>query len=111
MSSSRFKPGTIVLTPFPFSDLSQVKKRPALIVAEESPNSVILVFISSRKSATKNKYSISINSDELNNLKTVAYVRCGKIATVHKSIIIGKIGELSKKDLELVLKTIRNIFF
>jgi mRNA interferase MazF len=42
--------GTIVLTPFPFTDLSTVKRHPAVIVSSfEKPRyDVIVAFISSR---------------------------------------------------------------
>ena len=43
------KTGTIVLTPFPFTDLSINKLRPAVVISPVTPNSsdVIVAFISS----------------------------------------------------------------
>lgn len=44
------KKGAIVLTPFPFTDLSSTKRRPAIIVSNPciSAKDVIVAFISSR---------------------------------------------------------------
>lgn len=42
--------GTIVLTPFPFTDLSAIKRRPAVIVqrSEKTGDDVVVAFISSK---------------------------------------------------------------
>lgn len=43
-----FVKGDVVVVPFPFSDLSAAKRRPALVVAALSGNDVILCQITSR---------------------------------------------------------------
>jgi len=40
--------GDVVVLPFPFSDLSSSKRRPALVVAIASPDDIILAQITSR---------------------------------------------------------------
>jgi mRNA interferase MazF len=42
------KRGTIVLTPFPFNDLTTTKRRPAVIVSSTDENEVIVAFITSQ---------------------------------------------------------------
>jgi len=44
----RFVKGDIVVVPFPFSDLSQSKKRPALVIANIEDNDLILSQITSQ---------------------------------------------------------------
>jgi mRNA interferase MazF len=44
---ARFVKGDIVVVPFPFSDLTQAKRRPALVIAELKGNDVILCQITS----------------------------------------------------------------
>jgi len=38
----RFVRGDVVVVPFPFSDLTQAKRRPALVIAELEGNDLIL---------------------------------------------------------------------
>ncbi|MCK4733829.1 MAG: type II toxin-antitoxin system PemK/MazF family toxin, partial [Methanophagales archaeon] len=44
----RFVKGNVVVVPFPFSDLTQAKRRPALIIAELEGNDLILCQITSQ---------------------------------------------------------------
>ena len=44
---ARFVRGDVVVIPFPFSDLSQAKRRPALVLAELEGNDRILCQITS----------------------------------------------------------------
>ncbi len=44
----RFMKGEVVVAPFPFSDLSQAKRRPALVVAELTGDDVLLCQITSK---------------------------------------------------------------
>ncbi len=54
--------GTIVIINFPFSDLSAVKKRPALVVADLGSDDVILAQITSI--ANKDLYAIELKSED-----------------------------------------------
>ena len=53
-STTRYRRGDIVLVPFPFTDLSSTKKRPALVVSPDKFNEhaqdVVLVAITSQPS-------------------------------------------------------------
>ena len=40
---ARFVKGDVVVVPFPFSDLSQAKRRPALVVAQLTGDDLILL--------------------------------------------------------------------
>ncbi len=44
----RFVKGEIVVVPFPFSDLSNTKKRPSLVIAQLKGNDIILCQITSQ---------------------------------------------------------------
>ena len=45
---ARFVKGDVVVVPFPFSDLSQSKRRPALVITELTGNDLILCQITSQ---------------------------------------------------------------
>lgn len=92
------KKGDIVLIPFPFTDLTGVKTRPALALAVFD-STLIVSFITSRLK-WQAKSDISIDPDEQNGLKKPSVIRLNKITTLDKELIIGKLGSLAKDDLK-----------
>lgn len=90
-----FTAGTVILVPFPFSDLSQSKIRPALILGQTTSEDFILCQI------TSNPYS-DINAIELTNidfqtgtLKIKSYIRPLKIFTCSSELFINSAGKIS----------------
>lgn len=59
----KFVKGEVVVLPFPFSDLSSSKKRPALVLASLDGDDVILCQITSEQTR-KDKYSIDLNDSD-----------------------------------------------
>ena len=59
---AKFIKGDIVIVPFPFSDLTQAKKRPALVIADLEGNDLILSQITSQ--TVKDHYAIPITDDD-----------------------------------------------
>jgi len=57
---AKFIKGDVVVVPFPFSDLAQAKRRPALIIASLEEDDLILCQITSQ--LIKDKYAIPINN-------------------------------------------------
>ncbi|MBT4936461.1 type II toxin-antitoxin system PemK/MazF family toxin [Candidatus Peregrinibacteria bacterium] len=98
-----YKFGSIVLIPFPFTDLTSSKLRPALIISQnnESSEDILVSFISSKISKNSNTILIPHNSPEFisSGLKKDSEVRLDKIATLRKSLILGELGKLSKTFL------------
>jgi mRNA interferase MazF len=95
------KRGTIVLTPFPFTDLTGVKVRPAVVVspADRSGDDLILAFISSiipRVLLPTEFLLLPPHVDfSATGLKGPSVVKCDKLATVHRRILLGELGVLS----------------
>lgn len=99
----------VVVIPFPFSDLTHAKRRPALIVAALRGDDLILCQITSQK--VRDSYAILLeNSDfETGSLKQASNVRPNRIFTADKSIVLYKIGQLRKAKTKLVIKKIVEI--
>ena len=95
------KRGAVVLTPFPFTDLSGTKVRPAVVVspADRPGEDVILAFISSVKPLTLLPTDLLIEASHPDfpstGLKVASIVKCDKLATVQRRIILGELGTLS----------------
>jgi mRNA interferase MazF len=103
--------GKVVLVPFPFTDLSGHKIRPAVIISDyKNSEDLVVVFISSQKSKKSHPFDLEITKDEVNNLKVDSHIKCSKIATLDKKIILGEIGELSKKDLKKLDEKLKEVF-
>lgn len=91
------KRGDVVLIPFPFSDLSGQKIRPALIISKQNKkDDVVVLFITSRNKS-KLSLTVPVMASSQNGLKVPSLVVCDKIATLDKKTIIGSIGRLEEK--------------
>ena len=105
-----FVKGDVVVLPFPFSDLSKSKKRPALVTAVLEGDDIVLCQITSE---TRNdRYSITLaNSDfKKGSLNLTSMVRPNKLFTADKSIILYRIGSLKDSKIREVEKEIVDIF-
>lgn len=89
--------GKIVLVPFPFTDLTAAKLRPALVLFE-GDRDVVVAFISSRIPERPPLGSVVIGDEhpefELTGLKVESVIRLDKVATVLKELVVGEIGEV-----------------
>lgn len=107
------KRGTVVLTPFPFTDLSGRKVRPALVVSRsDRPGSdVLLAFITSKHSLTPAKSDLPVDNAHPDfaqtGLKVSSVVKLDKLVTVEQSIILGELGEFSAALLNEVNEKLR----
>jgi mRNA interferase MazF len=83
--------------PFPFSDLSSSKKRPAIVLADLKDEDIILCQITGQ--FVKDNYAVPLdNSDfKYGALHKPGNVRPNRIFTAEKSIIIRKIGTIKPK--------------
>ncbi len=109
---ARFIKGDIVVIPFPFSDLSGSKRRPAFVITFLPGNDILLCQITSK--ASKDKYSIPILSTDFvtGNLPVESYIRPNKIFTADQNIIIRKAGNvkpaLVNKIIDEIVEIIKN---
>ncbi len=106
---ARFVKGDVVVLPFPFSDLTQAKRRPALVIAELKGDDVILCLITSQW--VKDEYAISIDEDdfEQGSLKKKSNIRPNRIFTADVSIILYIAGRLKKKRIDNVIDKVIEI--
>jgi len=110
-----YKRGDIVLVPFPFTDFSTLKQRPALVISSDSFNrsreDVILVAITSQSnSASKGgNYIVKGAEQKRSGLLREGFVLVGKMITIDQRLIRGRLGTLSPKVLEEIFKRISKI--
>ncbi|WP_221394143.1 type II toxin-antitoxin system PemK/MazF family toxin [Dyadobacter sp. NIV53] len=95
--------GDIILIPFPFTDLSGSKLRPAVILADTSLD-FTACFITTQI-GWQESTDILFSPNITNGLKKQSLIRTSKIATLDKNLAKGLLGKLSQIDLtELNIK-------
>jgi mRNA interferase MazF len=105
----RFVKGDVVVLPFPFSDLSGAKRRPALVVAGLQGDDVILCQITSQ-SASDN-YAILITASDLasGSLRHDSNVRPNRLFTADSNIVDYRAGVLDVAKVREVIDAIVQI--
>ena len=102
--------GAVVLVPFPFSDLSQAKLRPAIVLADVGKNDWILCQITSNPYGDPKAITITNNSFANGSLQVTSYTRPGKLFTSNSSLMVKQVGSLKKELLKIIIETIVAIF-
>jgi len=90
--------GSVILIPFPFTDLTGTKIRPAIVLSKSMVD-VTICFVSSELK-WKTECDVFIQPSKTNGLKAPSLIRVGKIATIDSNLALGELGELS--DFELL---------
>src|SRR5262245_23077734 len=104
-----FIKGDVVVVPFPFSDLSAAKKRPALVVAALTGNDVILCQITSQ--AVADRYTVPLTDHDFTSggLRQASNVRPNRLFTAESSIILYRAGAINAAKMQEVLTTLVQI--
>lgn len=93
----KMRKGDIVLIPFPFTDLSGSKLRPAVVLYANDLD-VTVSFITSNL-RWKNKFDLVLKKSNSNGLKVDSILKTSKIATLDKDLVAGKLGALSAYEI------------
>ena len=104
--------GKIVLIPFPFTDLTATKLRPALVLYDAEKD-VVVAFISSRTQKQKPadiKVDTKHHEFKQTGPKLTSLIKLDKIATISKELIIGEIGEIGAKLKEEINRKIAQMY-
>ena len=95
--------GDVILIPFPFTDLTDNKLRPAVVLIV-SNNDLTVCFITTQlqwREATDIELLPSVKS----GIKKKSLIRLSKIATIDKYLAVGKLGFLQRVEMtELNMK-------
>jgi len=105
----RFVKGDVVIVPFPFSDLSIVKRRPALVVAVPGGDDVILCQITSQQ--IRDRYAGGITNMDFTEgtLHKPSNVRPNRLFSASTNLILYRAGRLNDQTLASVIDRIVEI--
>lgn len=103
-----FEFGDVVLVPFPFTDQSSIKKRPAIVVSSQAYNSersdVIIMAVTSQIRPTNN-FDTPVTDWQAAGLLKPSAVK-PVIATVEKALVIKRLGRLGEKDRKTLAESL-----
>jgi len=98
--------GAVVLVPFPFSDLSQSKLRPAAVLADAGRGDWILCQITSNPYGDARAIALTDDSFQRGSLRVASYARPGKLFTANRNLMVAEIGVLKAETLKGIITAV-----
>jgi len=95
--------------PFPFSDLSQAKLRPAVVLAAAGRSDWILCQITSNSYADSRAIRLPNERFENGSLRIQSFARPGKLFTANETLMVSKVARLSREKFDEVLRAVGTI--
>jgi len=106
---TKYRQGDIVLLPYPYTDLSNTKQRPVVIISRNSINKQIFIVAKITSVIRTDEFSFLIKPTDIDtNLKYESEVRTNELFTVHSSLIIKKFSSFKKETLKKLSDRIKH---
>lgn len=103
--------GVVVLVPFPFTDLSGKKVRPALVLhASQKGDNCIVAFITSVHRKKVYVFDVAVFASKHNGLVVDSMIKLDTLATLQKKIVLGELGTAESFLMEGVDKKLKALF-
>ena len=97
-----YKRGAVVLVPFPFTDLSAIKRRPALVISIDRYNlltgDVVIAQITSKVDSPPRPGDHRVGRWQDAGLVAPSLTRA-RVTTLHSSVVIRQLGVMPAADL------------
>jgi mRNA interferase MazF len=106
---TRYEKWEVVLVPFPFTDLTRTKKRPAVVLSSSEYNAsgdVVIGFLTSNITGPERLGDYQLTSTKNAGLPLPSRFRL-KLATIDNAIIVKKLGSLVEADRNGISAKIR----
>ena len=102
--------GEVVLVPFPFSDLSQSKVRPAVVLADAGRGDWVLCQVTSSPYGDPAAVALDAADFASGGLLVASFARPGKLFTAHAGLLVRSIDVLTPVVLGRLLAAVRAMF-
>jgi mRNA interferase MazF len=103
-----FSPGDVLLVPVVFSDASGVKKRPVVVVCAGGDADLLVAPVTSQ--GARSVYDVPVVNWQQAGLRLPSIVRLEKLATVAKTTVSKKLGQLPQADSAQVKAALKQLF-
>ena len=101
--------GEIILVPFPFSDLSQAKLRPAVVLADAGRGDWILCQVTSNPYGDERAVHLTSSSFTSGALRSDSYARPGKLFTASRDLMVAQVARLTPEAYEQLVGALVSI--
>jgi mRNA interferase MazF len=98
--------GAVVLVRFPFSDLSQTKLRPAVVLAAAGRGDWVLCQVTSKAYGDTRAIKLEDASFASGSLHVTSYARPGKLFTANRDLILAEVARLKADSFTLVIDAV-----
>ena len=98
--------GGIVLVPFPFSDLSQAKLRPAVVLAAADRGDWILCQMTSNPYGDRRAVMITASGIRSGTLRGTDYARPGKLFTASGHLLVSQVAQVRREVFEEITNAV-----
>jgi len=98
--------GAVVLVRFPFSDLSQTKLRPAVVLAEAGRGDWILCQVTSKSYGDARAIKIENADFATGSLQVTSYARPGKLFTANRELVAVEVGKLKAEPFTRIVDAV-----
>jgi mRNA interferase MazF len=109
---TNYKFGDVILVPFPFTDQTTTKKRPAVVISSGAYNStkadLIMMPITSQAGMVVMMGEVLVGEWKKAGLIEESIVK-PIIATIERKLVIKKLGKLEEEDLQAVKEILQQI--
>ena len=103
----------LLLVPFPFSDQSNRKVRPVIVISnnEFNQHSEDILVVGVTSNISKDKYSVKLDTKDLEEGKLITncIVKVENILRLDRGLIIKKIGKTNKEKLKEIIMILDKI--
>lgn len=102
--------GVIVLVRFPFSDLSQTKLRPAVVLADAGHGDWILCQVTSKPYGDARAIKLEDAHFASGSLRVTSYARPAKLFTANRDLIVAQVATLNQESFTQIIDTVVKLF-
>ena len=109
---TRYNRGDVILVPFPFSDQTVTKKRPAVIVSSDKYNvisqDIVIMAITGQMKSRLGVGEFLIEDWQAAGLLKPSAVKSA-ISTIEQSLVLKLLGRFSSEDLSTLEKALKEL--
>jgi mRNA interferase MazF len=98
--------GKVILVPFPFSDLSQSKLRPAVVLADAGRGDWVLCQVTSNPYGDRDAIVLTDDSFAQGSVRIVSYARPGKLFTANSGLMHTEAGLLKENIVRDIITAV-----
>jgi mRNA interferase MazF len=98
--------GAVVLVRFPFSDLSQTKLRPAVVLAAAGRGDWVLCQVTSKAYGDSRAIKLEDAAFATGSLRATSYARPGKLFTANRDLIVAEVAKLKSESFVQIIDAV-----